>query len=268
MRYITSDSYHCFQQKMSAFNSMIYRMVNIPMEKDARTKEEKYIFDVARVNGYADCLIQTLIDKHERSKSLHDQTTLLHLESGEKRKYMKVTYYPPITDKMAEILNSVNVALGFSSVNKIGNRLCCNKDQVDKKKRSGIYKLLCDLSLDGYIGQSSRPYCVRCVEHLKSVEKVKMLFLKELCESCVRIYDGTGTSKKRFCVKCKKFIEAFQSEIELSAVAKHYKDNINHKLNIKNSVLLKQVRDDRLLDSRESFFMYKYSDNLTLDHRT
>ena len=66
---------------------MIYRMVNIPMKKEARIKEENYIYETANVNGFDSSLIEKLINKHERTKLLRDQTTLNLLSQGEKRSY-------------------------------------------------------------------------------------------------------------------------------------------------------------------------------------
>lgn len=57
MRFITSDSHHTFQQKMASFNTMIHRMLNIPMNLQDLMDEENLIFEIARVNGYGRSLI-------------------------------------------------------------------------------------------------------------------------------------------------------------------------------------------------------------------
>jgi hypothetical protein len=116
----------------------------------------------------------------------------------------------------------VNIAPAFSSENKIKSRLCSNKDRIDEEMRSGIYKVKCETCSFVYIGQTSRPKCVRCNDHKTALEK----------------------------------------EDPNSAVAKHFMNNKNHILNIKNSELIKQTTNDRYLDAWESWFMFKYKDNL------
>jgi hypothetical protein len=51
-RYITSDSHHCIQHKMAAFNSMIDRMLKFPMNISNQQDELKIIKNIARINRY------------------------------------------------------------------------------------------------------------------------------------------------------------------------------------------------------------------------
>jgi hypothetical protein len=53
-RYITSDSHICIHHKMAAINSMIDRMLKLPMNITNQQEELKIINNMARINGYDD----------------------------------------------------------------------------------------------------------------------------------------------------------------------------------------------------------------------
>ena len=163
---------------------------------------------------------------------------------------------------MTTVLKDINITPGFSSLNQIKKVLCCNKDKIGKDKKSGIYEVLCVSCRDIYIGQTSRPYCVRCSEHFKAVDKVIDRYLDELCWACKVIY--FKNSNESFCDGCAKRLQPFLDENETSSVAKHFKINSNHTCK-EESKLVKQVNDERLLDAWESFFMFKFSDKLMND---
>ena len=51
-RYIMESSFHHRTHKAAAFNSMIYRTLNIPLEEKERKEELDKIYQIAAVNGY------------------------------------------------------------------------------------------------------------------------------------------------------------------------------------------------------------------------
>lgn len=108
---------------MAAFNSMIYRMLNIPMNKEDYKEEENMILEIAMVNGYGEKLIRRLIRKQKRKNRVRNLTTL-RPENERNNVRMKLTYYPPITKKLTKVLKSEGVEPAFASSNKIKSRLC------------------------------------------------------------------------------------------------------------------------------------------------
>lgn len=46
------NSSHNWKHKMSAWNNMIYRLINIPMDNDAFDKELNLIIKITTFNGY------------------------------------------------------------------------------------------------------------------------------------------------------------------------------------------------------------------------
>lgn len=51
-RYIKNTSYHCWQHKLAAWNSMVYKLVNILMNKTDFKKEKQLIINIANLNGF------------------------------------------------------------------------------------------------------------------------------------------------------------------------------------------------------------------------
>jgi hypothetical protein len=51
-RFIVNESHHSIQQKMAAFNSMLFGGVNVPMSTEDQKAELEYIYEAAKLNGY------------------------------------------------------------------------------------------------------------------------------------------------------------------------------------------------------------------------
>lgn len=135
---------------------------------------------------------------------------------------MKLTYYPPLTNKIKDVLKSVNIATAYASDNKIKNSLCNNKDKVKDIDKSGIYKMKCEICLKFYVIQTSRSCQCRWEEHMKAIEKEDLR----------------------------------------SSVAQHIFDNPTHKIIKWNSEVIKQVRRDKYLDAWESFYIDKHKNEI------
>lgn len=176
---------------------------------------------IARVNGYSKSLIQNLINKHKRKMHVADLTTLEPI--ADKKVRMKLTYYPPITNKLTEVLRSADIEPAFASVNKIKDRLCNNKDRIEKSHKSGIYQIKCESCDDLYVGQCRRAVYKRWKEHNCDVRNMNLE----------------------------------------NAVALHYDQNKTHKFNAeKCSKLIKIVSNELYLDAWESMYMKKFADHL------
>jgi hypothetical protein len=79
-RFIVNESHHSRQHKMSAFNSMMHRAVNIPMNDEDQKAEFAYIYEAAQINGYDDSQILKLQTRHQNKKIIKQHTTLLPIE--------------------------------------------------------------------------------------------------------------------------------------------------------------------------------------------
>ena len=66
---IHASSYHPFDQNIAAFNSLIYRAVNVPMNNFDFKNKIKIIKMIARNNGYNNKIIDCIIRKQQINKS-------------------------------------------------------------------------------------------------------------------------------------------------------------------------------------------------------
>lgn len=222
-RYITSDSYHSHQHKLAAFNSMVHRMVNLPLSTEAFNRESDNIKRIAHLNGYDSSVIGNIIIRHKRKTLMRDATRLVPLETKLPLKRIKVPFHPPLTAKLKNIFKKANCVPVFSSSLKVANLLCNNKDPSEMFQKSGIYCIKCNSCSYVYIGQSRRAIDVRWCEHNKHIAK---------------------------------------NEPTKSSVALHYLENLDHELHKENFNLLKTVREPYKLDLWESLFMHKHSYHL------
>lgn len=70
------------------------------------------------MNGYGEKLIKRLIRKQKR-KLFVKNLTKLRPEVEVEKKWMKVTYFPQVTNKLTSVLRSQAIEPAFSSANKI-----------------------------------------------------------------------------------------------------------------------------------------------------
>ncbi len=138
---------------------MVYRMLNVPMSDVYRKEEEERIFHIAKVNGfgYGKSLIDDIIRKQKRSLFIKTKTTLKRIKEKPVA-WMRLLYYPPLTNKIKNVLKSVNISLAYTSDNK------------KKSDKPGIYKMFCDTCKSFYVGQTCRPCHIRWGEHMKAIE--------------------------------------------------------------------------------------------------
>ncbi|CAG7726619.1 unnamed protein product [Allacma fusca] len=162
--YIPSDSFQPWNQKFAAFNSMIHRCLNLPLNKNNQNKEIKNIMSIASNLGYTKTSIQKLIRKHENKKLIRDATTFIAEKDDVKR--VRISYYPPLTNKMKTVFRKHNIQPIFTNDNKIKNLLGNTKDKDKPEDCSGIYKIKCKDCQGIYIGQTKRNIKKRFKEHL------------------------------------------------------------------------------------------------------
>ncbi|RYX84500.1 hypothetical protein EON73_03315, partial [bacterium] len=134
MRYITSDSYHSFEQKIAAFHSMIFRALNIPLNEERLRREILKIKEIASINGYTEQLIDDLVIAHKRKKELRNHTTLslINENSMEEMGWTKFAYQAELNKKL-KLMKCVNNnyeldALESFYINKFKNENLLNEN--------------------------------------------------------------------------------------------------------------------------------------------
>ena len=80
-RYICINSQHSPQHKLSAFQSMIHRLLTFPLTKDRYNTEMSHIRDVAAINGFNPSVITSMVIK-KRKALKREQMTSPRSKSG------------------------------------------------------------------------------------------------------------------------------------------------------------------------------------------
>lgn len=222
-RYITSDSFHNFQHKISSFHSMIYRALNIPMKEEKIKYEIQRIKEIANLNGYNEVLIDELVLAHKRKQHLRNQTTLNLItdeEENEPFSRSSFTYHPELNKKIRPILNNHNIKMCEMSDMKLKDLIGGSKDKIDSINQSGIYSIKCNDCNKEYFGQTRRAIKIRYGEHERHINK---------------------------------------NEPDKSSVAKHMIEN-QHTTSIENLKLVQKVNKYYKLDAYESLYIHKNKD--------
>jgi hypothetical protein len=223
-RFITNSSFHSAQHKLASFNSMCYRLVNVPLSKENYEVEKSKILSIADINGFSPKLVLNLIKKHKDKKALRDLTSLTPLNTAADENFIfsKLSFYPGLTTRLNKIFNNFNINFIPSSKNfSLKYSLRSVKDKIDSGDLSGIYQLSCQDCSNVYIGQSERAVSKRFYEHY-----------------------GFWYKKKR----------------GFSSAADHMLEN-KHKFSFFN--LVRHVPNSKFLDAYENINIYKRSHFLT-----
>lgn len=223
-RYITSDSYHPFKHKVSAFHSMIFRAINTPMTEERMECEMRRIKQIAHINGYTEQLINELIIAHRRKRDLRNHTTLELERENEKTSWAGFNYNSEILPKIRSILNRFDIKISECSKNKLINIIGGSKDKVPVHQQSGIYSIKCNCCGEIYIGQTRRALIKRFKEHKRHTKK---------------------------------------NATEKSSVARHMTEN-GHCFDISSLKLVKRVDEFYKLNAFESFYINRIKNKHTL----
>jgi len=226
-RFIINESHHSMQHKMAAFNSMLHRATSIPMTDEDRKAELNYIFETARLNGYAREPIEKLAIRHRNRQRIRDVTTLQPLEK-EAQKFATIPFFPKITNKLATIFAKHGVRLAYTNEGKLRNQLGSPKDATPTLEKSGIYELTCQTCGAVYVGQTRRTVIKRYKEHLACVRK-----------------------------------NPDRSSVATHIVDNISRNQPDHVIPIENVRLLKEVRQRRRLDLYECIYIHKHKNRGT-----
>ena len=159
---IHNSSCHPIQHKLAAFNSMIHRLISLPLNEQNFQIELNIIKQIALNNGYSPSLINNLLAKQQYKKTIN----LIYPSIKETNKnYNVITFVGQSSIKIKKYLNIHNVNVAFRTNNSLGKYIKNAKSKSEKTNKSGIYKLTCKDCPKIYIGQTGRSFGKRIKEH-------------------------------------------------------------------------------------------------------
>lgn len=222
-RYITSSSCHPMQHKKAAFNSMVHRLINIPLTPSNFAKEELFIKEVATMNGFDTLMVDKLIHKFKRDHLRKNLTTLTPDTDTTKRRI--VLPYNTSAMTVYNELNKAGYEVVFESGRSLHKMLGSTKDKVPILNQSGVYQVTCPDCDSTYIGQTRRQFNSRLKEHQNECNKQQKLDYH-------------------------------------SAIAEHQQQQQHRFDVIEHTNVLKTVTNTFLLDAWESFYISTLSPDL------
>lgn len=162
---IHQSSKHPYNQKMAAYNSMLHRLMNVPMNMINFSKELNVIKQIASNNGYNPLLIDNLLYNKQRKTAMN----LVFPTVNNHKKFISLTYANSLSQNIAEYFKKTyDCFVSFRSINSLGNIIKNHKDPENKDNKSGVYKLTCGDCPMVYIGQTGRSFKKRMREHQRS----------------------------------------------------------------------------------------------------
>jgi hypothetical protein len=170
-RYITSDSYCNLQHKHAAFNSMTYRLCNVPMTPEKYQQEVNEIKKIAEVNGFDTVIVDTLIKKQTKNKNLKSVTTLKPIKDTNNNRRVTINYNKNTHSKINQIFENQNLKVVNTNNNKLKNQFHSTKDVTPPLEKSGIYKITCTKCEKYYFGQTKRNLKTRFKDHINNIKK-------------------------------------------------------------------------------------------------
>ena len=226
-RYITSDSAHPMVHKKAAFNSMVHRLINIPLTNENFKVELQYIYETANTNGYQKSMVDQMVKKFKKDKLKRERTTLTPIQEIERKHWIVLPYSKEIL-KLSNALRSLGYKTVFQSGKNMQQYLGTTKDKILSNELSGVYQITCPTCNQFYIGQTSRQFITRFKEH------------------------------QHDCNKPNLFVGS-------SAVAEH-SQNFKHKFDIvSNAKILQVVNSKQNIDAFESYHIHKLSPQMNKD---
>jgi hypothetical protein len=139
-RYIPNESHHSIQHKSAAFNSMVHRLVNIPMSPDDVVSELNEIKNIAKINDpkHFDDRIHT---NHRKKNKLQRLTTLIPVSKDRPNKRHLITFYPHITITNYKIFSANTTSIWYIPTNEhSGTFLVIEKTSSEFWRNPGCIK--------------------------------------------------------------------------------------------------------------------------------
>src|SRR3978361_575047 len=152
--------------RMAAYNSMVHRLLTIPMSLENFEKERKIIKQVAHANGFRPNLIDKIIENKEYKMIIKN---IFPIAKTNAKQYISLTYFGDISNKIGRIITKyTDYSISFKSYRPVESILGNFKEKTDILYKSGVYKLNCSFCNSVYIGQTLRNFHIRYCEHLRN----------------------------------------------------------------------------------------------------
>ena len=166
--YINNNSYNPKAHKLATFNSMINRMIRLPLSETNREKEKSRILHIAWKNNFKEAEIRRLIDYQYYKQKLRNTTTLDDFNDDSKR-FSPFPYNPKFNGKFQKIFEKYGCQLVPINTCNLKSQFHGQlKDKVLDEDCSGIYEISCMDCDKIYIGQSRRKIKIRGREHKRN----------------------------------------------------------------------------------------------------
>ena len=153
-------SNHPAQHKMAAYKAYIYRMLTLPIMKQAQQKEWDTICSIALNNGYPLNLIYHIHNRIVQKINMQQRET-----QTQHKIWSTFTYSSPLIHKVTNLFKRTNINIAFRPTNTIFYRLQCHHPN-NRFQDSGIYRIQCNTCNRSYVDQSGRSISVRYKEHM------------------------------------------------------------------------------------------------------
>ncbi|KAI5646580.1 protein tyrosine kinase domain-containing protein [Phthorimaea operculella] len=153
---IHATSRHPDNHKHAAFHAFIHRLVKVPMNDGDFRQELDTIKQIARNNGYEDQLIHNILKRKQKREAEKLSYNATPSEPPNQKKWVKIPYIGPPSEKFKRLLNSDGRKTAFYSTNSLKSIICNNKDKIPMDHQSGIYSLTCDTCDSIYVREGHR----------------------------------------------------------------------------------------------------------------
>lgn len=176
-RYITNDSFCSHQHKTAAFNSMVYRLVRLPLSAHSYMVEYNRIINIANTNGFKKSLIDRLVYKQMKRVRRDERSTLFTQNktcTQSNTRHIAINYVPEISNRLHKSFNRVGFAIAHTNTNKLRTSFGSTKDKKPTERKCGIYEITCPICQRKYIGQTKRAVLCRIKEHKQYINKKSM----------------------------------------------------------------------------------------------
>lgn len=96
--YINNNAFNPKAHKFAAFNSMIYRMIRLPLNDENRKNEKRRILQIAQRNDFKEEEMLMLIGAQEYKQKVKRVTTL-EADNDEREFFAPFPYHPKFNNK-------------------------------------------------------------------------------------------------------------------------------------------------------------------------
>lgn len=231
---IPADSYHPISHKHAALQSMVHRLLTVPLSKRNYLEELENIKIIAINNGYSAQLINTMV-KNKLKKRVG---SLLYSINGQgdinRQTFARLPFLGNISYKCSRLLKERKAV--YYSTKSLGNVLFNIKQKIPRLANSGVYKLQCQDCESVYVGQTGRSFTTRVSEHVRSWRSGKRdsAFARHLLDEN-HTFDPTNVKTIHICCKSRKLDSLEALEINKLKNSPYL---LNDKIDLNNSPLL------------------------------